>query len=144
MRYITAILHRSHIIPRLPGPVYVPAGTCYSLPFMGIGLILFALAAVTGCCSESWVKFPVMQGPDLSYRTGADGGYDVYIWNCMNNRRVVIYKFTASFTCREPEKQTSQCGEITPIEAELKDTSKRRVPDSLLWPAPFKSNRDTL
>lgn len=97
-------------------------------------LVIF-LFILSGCCSKSWTKFSGMQPPDQSYRTGSDGGYDVYIWNCLNNRRVAIYKFTASFTCREPERQTTECGGVTPIEVELKDAIKRKVPDSLNWPA---------
>jgi hypothetical protein len=49
---------------------------------------------VAGCCSHPWDKFKMSILPDYSCRTGADGGYDFYVWECQNNQRVVIYQWT--------------------------------------------------
>ena len=71
--------------------------------------------------------------PDKSYRTGETHGYDVYIWNCLNNKRIVIYRFTAEMTCKEPVKETTICGDNTNIEKKLAKIKKKPVPDICKW-----------
>ena len=76
-------------------------------------------AVLSGCCSKPWEKFAMPVRPDRSCRTGGASGYDVHIWTCLNQQRVVIYKYTAEMSCAEPQKEVSACSELAPIEQRL-------------------------
>ncbi|MFC1669316.1 hypothetical protein ACFL20_02930 [Spirochaetota bacterium] len=96
-------------------------------------LLFIIFIFLTGCCSKPWKKYHGLSKPDISFRTGSDGGYDIYVWKCRNKKRIAIYKFTASFTCKEPQKEESPCGTLTPIENKFKETPKKKVPEFLKW-----------
>ena len=72
--------------------------------------------------------------PDSSFRTAGTHGYDVYVWNCVDGQRTVIYKYTAEMTCADPEMVTGPCGEITGFESSLKGMNVVPVPYNLRWP----------
>jgi hypothetical protein len=96
-------------------------------------LLLFLL---TGCCQPPWEKFEISTPPDRSCRTGTTHGYDVYIWNCQNNQKVVIYQYSTEMTCQKSQKETARCGELTSIEktlGELGGESCRQVPAIRQW-----------
>lgn len=93
-----------------------------SMRALWLAVIATALASaflVAGCCSHPWDKFKMSILPDYSCRTGADGGYDFYVWECQNNQRVVIYQWTTYASCDEPRKESAACGELTAIEMKL-------------------------
>ena len=95
------------------------------------------LSALPGCCSSPWAKFPMSVKPDRSCRTGSASGYDVYVWNCLENQHVAIYKYSAEMSCAEPKKEVAACGESTPIEEQLgKDVAEgcEPPPDAFRWP----------
>lgn len=102
--------------------------------------VLLLVIILTGCCARPWKVFRQLPPPDESYRTGVGGthGYDVYIWNCYDNKRVVVYSFSAEMSCKNPEKEETECGGLTPLEKELKDIKKDPVPDMMRWPTPKK------
>lgn len=103
-------------------------------------MVLFHLLAglmLAGCCSSPWNKFPMPVAPDRSCRTANVAGYDVYIWNCYEQQRVVIYKYSAEMSCEEPKKETTPCGGQAPIESKLGASIQegcKSVPVSLRWP----------
>ena len=72
--------------------------------------------------------------PDSSFRTGSVAGYDVYIWECLDGQRTVIFKYSAEMSCRDPEMQKAPCGDITDIEKSLEGQSTMPVPEGLTWP----------
>lgn len=112
-----------------------------STNLLATGGVFFLSFLLNGCCSNSWDKFAMQVAPDYSCRTGADGGYDFYVWDCHQNQRIVIYKWTASFSCREPQRETVGCGATTSIEDKigfrLDKTNPNgkcgKIPDNLQW-----------
>jgi len=54
--------------------------------------------------------------PDRTCDTGGPGGFDVYTWDCIENRHVTIYRFRGEWGCGDPIKELSPCGERTPFE----------------------------
>lgn len=97
---------------------------------------LVLLTATGGCCEEPWNAYPSEVPPDRSCRTGSVSGYDVYIWECRNDQREVVYYHSAEMSCSEPQKETAPCGERTPIEEELGDkvdSDCESVPETMRW-----------
>jgi hypothetical protein len=91
-----------------------------------------------GCASSPWVEHPMTATPDRSCRTGHEVGADVYIWECHEQRRVVVYQTcSALLGCDRAIRQTSECGDRTSIERELGDALNRcdPVPGPRAWPA---------
>jgi hypothetical protein len=100
-------------------------------------LALLWVFLLAGCCADPWDNFPMAQKPDRSCRTNQVEGYDVYIWSCLSNQKVVVYKYSAEASCREPKRETAACNELTPIEVTLGDKvvdGCTPVPASLRWP----------
>lgn len=74
--------------------------------------------------------------PDHSCRTGGGVGHDVWIWECVENRRVVIYQYCGGFVgCRPAEREEVACGGRTPFErARANELSPcRAVPEGQRW-----------
>lgn len=49
----------------------------------------------------------------------------MYIWNCYEGKRVIIYKHTSEWSGGPAQKVTAQCGEKATIEIEFEKESKR-------------------
>lgn len=99
-----------------------------------VGVVL--VIATGGCCEKPWDAHPADVAPDRSCRTGSVHGYDVYIWECREGQREVVYYYSAEMSCKEPEKETAACGERTPIEKELGEKvgdDCEPVPESMRW-----------
>jgi len=99
--------------------------------YAAIAMITIFLGA---CCTQPWNRFPQLKRPDTSYRTGHSHGYDLYIWECREGKRMVVYRHAGGMTCSEPVLETAPCGGQTPIEKKLASEEKRLVPDQQKWP----------
>lgn len=90
-----------------------------------------------GCCAKPWDAHPMDSAPDEQCRVGSGAaGYDLYIWECVDNEHVVISFFSAEMSCSAPEKETVPCGELTAFEedyAEQLGGGCTAPPDSLFW-----------
>lgn len=75
--------------------------------------------------------------PDEQCRVGASvSGYDLYIWDCVDNEHVVVSFYSSEMSCSVPEKETTACGELTELEttyAEELGENCQSPPDSLVW-----------
>lgn len=74
--------------------------------------------------------------PDRSCRTGEVHGYDVYIWECIDQQRVVVYAYSGETSCEEPQREVVACGQLTAIEQELGalvEDGCAPVPDVMRW-----------
>jgi len=100
-------------------------------------LWLWAAAFVTGCWQQSaWDRHPIPSPPDHTCRTGSDGGFDVYLWDCEQGSHTVVYQWCAGLSgCKEAQKETAACGSLTAFEqshsADLKACSP--IPTALTW-----------
>ena len=76
--------------------------------------------------------------PDHQCRTGGDGGYDLWIWECVDGERVAVTQYCTGLSgCREAEREATACGGTTELETEAAVgdlTSCTPVPDSRRWP----------
>ncbi len=97
-------------------------------------LLLFSAIMFSACCTKPWQKYPALKKPDVAYRTGHSHGYDLYIWNCYKNERIVVFTYSAEMSCKEPQMQKTICGQKTLIEKRLQKQQKLPIPKSQKWP----------
>lgn len=83
-----------------------------------VALAMLALAD-GGCCSEPWNAFPESTKPDRSCSTGHVQGNDVYIWNCLRGKHVIVTQYSAEMSCQEPQRMVTTCGTETELEKSL-------------------------
>lgn len=83
---------------------------------VGVALLL-GLAG--GCCAAPWDVYPEATLPDRSCTTGGSVyGDDVYIWDCLNGSKVVVWQYSSEWVCRAPEREVVACGSPATIEAD--------------------------
>ncbi len=92
------------------------------------------LGLLTACTDDPWTKYPMPSPPDKQCRTGHEAGYSLYIWECHEDQRIVILQYGTFLMRREPEKQTSTCGEKTSIERKLANKACKPFPPGRPWP----------
>src|SRR5262245_61642294 len=104
-----------------------------------------AIVAMLVCCagamlvlisSCSWNKYIVAAGlpaPDRAYQTGTIYGYDVFIWDCYQNKRIVLWHTSAEMTSGPFTREETVCGGVTPIEEKLADVEKRGRDPTRFW-----------
>jgi hypothetical protein len=100
-------------------------------------MVLCLLLILTGCCQKPWQAFPMAAAPDRSCRTGTTHGYDVYIWDCYQKQKTVIYQYSAEMSCQSPQREIVACGKLTAIEKQLKSKIGKNcqpVPELQAWP----------
>lgn len=93
---------------------------------------MFVISATTliicSCAYEPWKKFPIKEQPDFSCGTGGVAGYEIYVWNCVENKRVAVYQFQTEFISHPWTKEMSECNRVTSIEDKLKiDNGKSSI-----------------
>ena len=98
-----------------------------------LSLYLLLALLLSGCCRRAWKVYRELPTPDEAYITGSTHGYTVYIWNCYNNKRVVVYQFSAEMSCKYPEKEEVACGEQAEIEKEVEGQKKKPITDLKNW-----------
>lgn len=93
------------------------------------------MLVLTGCQPEPWQAFPMPSEPDLQCRTGREMGHDVFIWDCHEGRRVVVFQqCSALLGCDPAGRQTAACGSRAAIELELQlDEACEPVPPKQRW-----------
>jgi hypothetical protein len=98
---------------------------------------LLALAALWAACSASrpWdVQHAPRIAPDEQFRAGGTGGYDVFIWRCLDGQRVVIHQFCGDMLgCDGPRIERVACGATTAFE-QRHDLADRGAPPLRPWP----------
>lgn len=86
--------------------------------------------------SSSWNKYIVAAGlptPDRAYQTGTIYGYDVFIWECYQNKRIVVWHTSAEMTSGPFAREETVCGGTTPIEEKLANVEKRERDPKRFW-----------
>ena len=79
-------------------------------------IILFIAVLLSSCATNKDTIAAGLPAPDTGFITGDVTGYKVYIWECYQDKRIVIFNTSAEFTSTDYERQESACGETTPIE----------------------------
>ncbi len=83
-------------------------------------VLLFVLG-LTGClCRDPWMRFPSAVRPDHSYETGGSVyGDDVYVWDCLEGKHIVVHQFSAEMSCQAAEREVTACGELSQFEQRI-------------------------
>jgi hypothetical protein len=89
-----------------------------------------ALLLLSSCGPDPWESFPMPVSPDRECRFGHEQVHDIYLWNCFDRRRVVIFRRCTAYGCQGPQKQTVHCGAHTEIEKEFKLEKDCKPPPS--------------
>lgn len=85
-----------------------------------ISIMIFCLALSAGCASAPWKEYPMKTLPDHSCLTEGEAGNDVYVWKCVDNKRVVISQYCAGiYPCRSPKKEEVACGTLSTLEQDI-------------------------
>lgn len=108
----------------------------WNLTTVAFSLLLCALvvAGLTACSSNKSVVAAGLPDPDRGFQTGTVAGYDVWIWECYQDKHIVIYRTSAEMTAGMYEREETPCGELTPIELKLADVEPKRERDpSTFW-----------
>ena len=97
-----------------------------------ICIILLAFL-LSSCASNKNAIAAGLPDPDTGFTTGSVTGYNVYIWECYQGKRIVIFNTSAEFTSTDYQLQEAVCEETTPIEEQLKNESKSDLDPNLFW-----------
>lgn len=77
----------------------------------------FIALLLSSCASSSWEKFPIKTQPDVSCNNGSgEAGYQIFVWNCLENERVVIYQWQSGLYKYPSKIEKSPCGKKTQFE----------------------------
>lgn len=83
-------------------------------------LLLLAplVLALQACCNDE-PRDALPTPPDRECRTGVEAGFDIAVWDCVNDEHVVAFRTSSAFTgCSGVTVQKAPCGQITPFERE--------------------------
>ncbi|MBY0555359.1 hypothetical protein K2P97_12575 [bacterium] len=80
--------------------------------------ILLVLSLFSGCVSDvPWKTHKMIQSPDRSCFVGpSEQGCEVYIWNCLNNEKIVIYQCGSAFMMPNASRESVDCKSQAPFE----------------------------
>ncbi len=94
----------------------------------GVAALLF-----TACTSNKYIVAAGLPNPDSGFQTGTITGYDVWIWECYQNKRIVLWRTSAEMSAGPYTRQEAPCGEQTPIEIQLANERKRERAPHAFW-----------
>jgi hypothetical protein len=99
----------------------------------GLCFVLLAVTLLTACTTNRDSIAAGLPSPDTGFYTGTVAGYNVFIWECYQGKRIVIFKTSAEMTSSDYERQESPCGETTAIEKQLETEQKRDLDPKEFW-----------
>jgi hypothetical protein len=94
------------------------------------GIVIFLLS------SSPLNKYVVAAGlpePDRAYQTGTIYGYNLYVWNCYQNKHIVVFHWTSEMTSHPFSREEAACGATTPIETQLAGEKTRELDPNRFW-----------
>lgn len=104
------------IILGCAGAVLVVASACV----LGLGFFL-----LTSCSFNKPLVASDLPKPDRAFQTGTVAGANVYVWDCFQNKHVVVYNETSEFRSGPYKREESACGTLTPMEERLLPQKRR-------------------
>ncbi len=106
----------------------------------GIVSVLLLLCVVlvlgfflTSCSFNKYIVAAGLPNPDRAFQTGTVYGYDVFIWDCYQNKHIVLYRESSEMRAGPFIRQEVACGEQAPIELSLKDERTRDLRPNSFW-----------
>ncbi len=101
--------------------------------FLLLCIALTALVLFSSCSVNKYIIAAGLPAPDRAYQTGTIYGYDVFIWDCYQNKRIVLWKTSAEMTSGPFTREETACGGMTPIEQKLAPEEKRERDPRRFW-----------
>ncbi len=96
-------------------------------------LVLPTLFVLSSCSVNQYVVAFGLPKPDAGFQTGTVFGYNVWIWECHQGKRIVLYNETSEMYAGPFVREEAPCGQQTPIERKLANERTRPMdPDSFL------------
>jgi hypothetical protein len=94
-----------------------PLRICHMSPRLPRLLLLAPLIlALQACCSEH-PRAALSTPPDRECQTGVEAGFDIALWECINEEHVIAYRTSSAFGgCSGVTVERAPCGELTPFE----------------------------
>lgn len=87
-----------------------------------LGAIIFLF---TACSFNKPLVAGDLPTPDRAFQTGTVAGYNVYIWDCFQNKHIVVYNATGEMYSGPYKREESACGTMTPMEEKTLPDRKR-------------------
>ncbi len=88
---------------------------------------------LTSCSFNKYVVAAGLPSPDAGFQTGTVAGYNVYVWNCYQGKKIVLYNVTSEMLSREYKREEAPCGGTTEIEKTLANQSRRQLNPASFW-----------
>lgn len=81
--------------------------------------LIFLNLSILNCRISYFFQTIALPKPDKHLHTGTFMGYEIFLWNCLNEKRIVVYRWETemSFVDFDPyHKEESFCNEMTEFE----------------------------
>ncbi len=88
---------------------------------------------LTSCSFNKYVVAAGLPAPDAGFQTGTVAGYNVYVWNCYQGKKIVLYNVTSELLAREYKREEAPCGGTTDIETKLAKEPQRALNPASFW-----------
>lgn len=89
-------------------------------------LLLAPLVLALQACCVSEPREALDTPPDIECQTGVEVGFDIAIWECVQDEHVVAYRRSAAIgTCSGVTMERAPCGQLTAFEQANSDELQR-------------------
>ena len=95
-----------------------------------LGVVLFLFSS---CSFNKPFVAADLPNPDRAFQTGTVAGYNVYVWECYQNKHIVVYNATAEFYSGPFKREESMCGTLTPIEVNSAEQKMHPIDPRNFW-----------
>lgn len=100
-------------------------------------LLLVTVACIvllfTQCSFNKYVVAAGLPNPDIAYQTGTVAGYNVYIWECYQGKRIVLYNTTSEMTSGPFKREEASCGGTAAMELVLAKERRNDLDPRRFW-----------
>lgn len=98
-----------------------------------LAAVLVVLFLLSSCSFNKYVIAAGLPNPDSAFQTGTAAGYNVYIWECYQGKRIVLYNVTTELLSRPYEREETACGGTTEFEKKVANERKRELDPKRFW-----------
>ena len=95
--------------------------------------VLVLLFLFTSCSFNKYIVAAGLPKPDRAFQTGTVAGYDVFIWDCYQGKRIVLYHESSEMRSGPFVRQEVACGQMAPIEQTLASTPRHDLNPDNFW-----------
>ncbi len=97
------------------------------------GALALMVFLFTSCSFNKYIVAAGLPAPDAGFQTGTVFGYNVWIWDCHEGKRIVLYEETSEMYAGPFKREEAKCGEQTDIEVKLASEKTRPMDPRYFW-----------